>query len=410
MSRLTKIIVTTLCIVSLGGSIYPATALHLDTVTLAKGYQITSDDGFLTVTVQPQKVNLAVDVSVRKLSDSELASLPVPANFIVPMGGYVFDTSFTSGQLNKPLILTLDSALGAPFFYDKTRDIWRELPYTRVNKATRVETTLTYAQIIVAQRQSWVAPSNLNSNDIPTSAAVLEDENGQIIVSKNSSRQMSLASLTKLMTAIVVSDLNPKLTGTVTMQKKDDTPPAKIPCRVGDKLTVKSLWQAMLVGSRNNAARALARSTGLSDEQFVQKMNNTASAMGLMSTHFVDMTGLDEKNVSTPEDVARLLRVAMARDVVAQTMNLKKVSMSFKSRKGVYTIATTNKLLGKQDGIIAGKTGYIEESGYNFAVVSQSGGHKYIAVVMGAPDDKTRFEVAGQLLQLATSSSQIAAK
>jgi D-alanyl-D-alanine carboxypeptidase len=153
----------------------------------------------------------------------------------------------------------------------------------------------------------------------------------------------------------------------------------------------------MLVGSVNNAAMALARSTGLTNEAFIAKMNVKAGELGLKNTIFSDPTGLLPENQSTARDVAKLLAKAMESEEIKKAVVQKRYIFSPVGSRKTYYVKSTNELLWSFINeapytFIGGKTGYIEESGYNLAVEVERGGHRVVIVVLGSASAEDRFK------------------
>lgn len=232
-------------------------------------------------------------------------------------------------------------------------------------------------------------------------ALVFDEGTGTILFDKNSEERLSLASLTKLMTTLVFLDGEVDWGKKVKLVKADDLEGGIFYARSPEEVTVKDLFNMMLVGSVNNAAMALARQTGQSQEEFVAEMNKKAEDLKLHNTIFADPTGLLSENQGTARDVAKLLdkvlKEEMVRDIVVQKTY---VFSPVKSSK-IYYVKSTDELLWSflneaPYKLIGGKTGYIEEAGYNLAVEVERDSHKIIVVVLGSSTAEDRFkEVKG---------------
>lgn len=241
---------------------------------------------------------------------------------------------------------------------------------------------------------------NSNSLGIETtarSAVVFDRDAGEILFEKNSREKISLASLTKLMTALVALDENPDWDKIIRLTRADDRDGGIVYARSPEDVTVNDLFQMTLVGSVNNAAMALARSTGLTGEGFVAKMNDKAEDLGLKNTVFADPTGLLPENQSTARDVAKLLASAMEKEEIKKSVVQKKYIFSPIGSKKTYYVKSTDELLWSflneaPYTFIGGKTGYIEESGYNLAVEVERDGHRVVIVVLGSASAEDRFK------------------
>ncbi len=236
-----------------------------------------------------------------------------------------------------------------------------------------------------------------NGNDLAnmeglyaTAYVVSNADTGEVLISKNPDKAWPPASLTKLVTALVVLDTKPKMSKMVSMTLADQTVGvcgqggACIKSKAGIKFTVDGLFHAMLMPSANNAANALARNTGLSPEAFAQKMNEKAAALGAVGSHFNEPTGLDPQNIITAADYAKIISAALSNSylkrIAAQGSFLLRSSNNTRYNQ---TIKNTDKLLSDRDIVVIGaKTGYIDESLYNFSALIQTKQGKKLAVVV----------------------------
>lgn len=231
-------------------------------------------------------------------------------------------------------------------------------------------------------------------------ALVLDEGTGTILFEKNSDEKLSLASLTKLMTALVFLEKEVDWEENIKFIKADDREGGIFYARAPEEVTVEDLFNMTLVGSVNNAAVALARSTGESEEEFIARMNAKAESFK-MSANFVDQTGLEVENQGTARDVAKLLAAALREEKIREAVVQKRYVFSPKKSQKTYYVKSTDELLWsflneEPYKLIGGKTGYIEEAGYNLAIEVQGDGHKIIVVVLGSTTAEDRFkEVKG---------------
>lgn len=219
--------------------------------------------------------------------------------------------------------------------------------------------------------------------------SVESDLNGvnRIIFAKDVDKKLPIASLTKLMTAIVVLD-NYKLSDAATVGEiADSQDPMKQDVKLGDAFSVESFLNIMLIGSSNKSAYALAELIG--KDKFVDLMNKKARNIGLESTFFADPTGLSPQNISTVNDLVRL-----AKYILNDYPKIAEIS----SRKEFYvqdfgTLTNTNQLLGATPGVICSKTGFtIAAKGCLLLVTKNPNGEDYlINVILGA--DERFFEM-----------------
>lgn len=184
---------------------------------------------------------------------------------------------------------------------------------------------------------------------------------------------LPLASLTKLMTALVLLDQNIDLDKKITITAEEinypktivgDDATSEIDCAIGDKITSSDLWIAMLLASSNQATVALVDSTGVSHEEFVKLMNAKAKKLGLKKTIFYDVTGLEADNVTTAKEMAKIAYAAFAVPKIAENSVLTKYTISATDASGnvkSIPIANRNYSLMKFNPSGA-KVGYLVEA------------------------------------------------
>lgn len=225
---------------------------------------------------------------------------------------------------------------------------------------------------------------------------------------ENEDEVLPIASLTKLMTALVLVDVIKKWDRTVTITDEyirypkemiGDAITSEVPLRSGDKMSRTDLLHALLIASSNQSAIALALSnTGLTRKEFVAKMNEKAKALGLKHTKFYDVSGLDERNVSTPKEMAKLAATAFKVPMIAKTSRKEGYTIVAKDAKGKKRkIAVKNRnyslMAFEPDGV---KTGYLEVARSN--AVIQKG--KKTIVVMHASGIAARNAIVKKLLKV----------
>ncbi|PIS05435.1 MAG: hypothetical protein COT81_01490 [Candidatus Buchananbacteria bacterium CG10_big_fil_rev_8_21_14_0_10_42_9] len=238
-----------------------------------------------------------------------------------------------------------------------------------------------------------------------TSALVIDRKTKKVLWSKNPDTVGPVASLTKLMTALVFLDNNPGWDETVLINSQDQLNGGRVYIVPGDTISIKDLFNLTLIASSNEAAAALARSTGLSSEEFVSQMNERAQLLGLEDTKFVEPSGLDPNNVSTAADIAKLLNHAFSVDEIIETNQREEYIFTPVGSKISRAAQATNLLLNSfvNEGeykISGAKTGFIDESGYNLAMsvskVDSSG--EIILVLLGSETIESRWQDAKGLV------------
>jgi len=205
--------------------------------------------------------------------------------------------------------------------------------------------------------------------DIRAEAAIIYNpETNQVLWEENSQNPRSIASITKVMTAEVLLENNPDLTREVVIDRSDVSHANHTYVRAGEKLTIDDLLHLMLVASDNAAARALARTSSLGREAFVDRMNGKAKELGLTQTSYTDPSGLLSDNVSSAYDMARLITLVSNDERVSSIMRMPYYTVLTNRR--VINVHSTNQLVVKGDvDVLAGKTGFISKSGYCLATL-----------------------------------------
>jgi D-alanyl-D-alanine carboxypeptidase len=234
-------------------------------------------------------------------------------------------------------------------------------------------------------------------------AAVAEATSSQILFAKEADKEWPIASITKLATALVFLESNPGWDAVYTITDEDRREGGRINVFRGEKIKVKDLFNLSLVGSDNTATIALVHSTGLSEEDFVKKMNAKAENIGLKRTRFYDAVGLSNNNVSIAREVIELARVSLAKEEI-RTATLKKKYEFLTTQGRKKTVYNTDGLLDNfpQNGIkiLGGKTGYTESAGYCFVgKFADQSGREIISVVLGSPNNDSRFSQTKDLVE-----------
>ncbi len=225
------------------------------------------------------------------------------------------------------------------------------------------------------------------------SAILVRYDNGQVLYARNSDVERPIASLSKLVAAMVLLDNKIDLSRTEKITKQDAYRSSRSRLGVGYELNLRDLFVASLMNSDNRAQRALARACSGSQEAFTAAMNQKVRSLGLAHTVFYEPTGLDERNVSTAQEIAKIIHFAYQYPLIAKITSASQRKVTVINRKGrSLQMANTNLLLKSPYKVLTGKTGFIKASDYCVAaLVQNSTGQKMTAVVLGAPGDKLRF-------------------
>lgn len=227
------------------------------------------------------------------------------------------------------------------------------------------------------------------------------------IVRYKANEQQPIASLTKLMTALVLLDQGTTLRtdDQVVFQEGDRRGGVRPRLYAGDTISSHDLWRLMLVPSDNDATAALVRTTGQTEAEIVAAMNARAVDLGLTRTLFFDTSGLDPRNVSTPREFAVIARQALGDQRISDYLREPRIVVHI---NGAPLVAFSSDQLLKTREVpaadswtfLSGKTGYIDEAGYNVAFLAKyPDGHELLLVLFGAASIDQRAAEAGRLLQ-----------
>lgn len=238
------------------------------------------------------------------------------------------------------------------------------------------------------------------------SAIAINEATGDVLFAKNEQAVLPLASLTKIMTAVVFLETNTPFDKIVVYEAGDSAIGSKLYVSPGETMKVKDLFYASLAGSANNATNALARSTGLSREQFVSRMNAKAKEWGLIKTKFVDVTGLDPANATTASEYAKLFQQALKDFRILQGTTTPVYAFKTINTDKAHVIKNKDKMIGSQWYITGLKTGYLDEALYCLAVKvrqDKNSSLHVITVILGSATDLERYAETKALINYALS-------
>jgi serine-type D-Ala-D-Ala endopeptidase (penicillin-binding protein 7) len=230
----------------------------------------------------------------------------------------------------------------------------------------------------------------------------------EMLFERDAEKQKSIASITKLATALVLMDLKLDWDSVYRMQKSDRIEGGRIYVYDNEEIVLRDLLYTGLVASDNTAMRALVSASGLAYQDFIAAMNEKAAVLGLAKTKFVDPVGISSLNVSTALEVAKLAEAAMQNGIIRDC--LLKEKHVFKTVGGVSkTVKNTNILLDnfrdRRVAILGGKTGYTGAAGYCFtAMFVGEDNNKIVTVVLGSESHNSRFNDTERLANWIYSS------
>lgn len=230
------------------------------------------------------------------------------------------------------------------------------------------------------------ASSDLELSQDNKASLVYDRATGTVLYEKNADTKLPIASITKVMTALVILQ-NHSLDETVTIPRLAPQPFASQAMNIapGEQFKLSEALMGTLVYSANDMAQALAIWDSGSESKFVDKMNAQAKLWGLTNTEFRDATGLSPNgSESSARDLSVLASIALRSDFFRMATSQPRYSVTTLGDKR-YVVATTNKLLGSS-GVIGTKTGYTLEAGECLLSLTSRQGHEIIGVILGSSD------------------------
>ena len=204
------------------------------------------------------------------------------------------------------------------------------------------------------------------SPDLRSASAIVLGENGDIIYGKDVNTVRPIASITKLMTAMVILDAKLDLNENITITREDRDLIRQTGSRLGygAVLSRRELLLLALMSSENRAASALGRTFPGGLQAFIAQMNHKAASLGMNNSGFADPAGLNANNVSTAGDLAKMLAAADGYPLITQSTTTKRKEVWPFAKRGPLTYGNTNRLLKNESwNIELSKTGYINEAG-----------------------------------------------
>ena len=238
--------------------------------------------------------------------------------------------------------------------------------------------------------------------------ALVDAESGLYLTGENPDEQLPIGSVTKIMTALVVLEEGVDLDEEVTVSEEAESfvggTYSNIGLILGERVTVRDLLAATLIPSGTDAAYALAEHVGGgSVGNFVEMMNDEASAMGLEDTNFETPAGLDTNgNYSSARDLAAMTRVALQDPLFAEIVDTADATITTQNRE--IEFSNTNQLLSTYPPATGVKTGTTPQAGANLVASAEANDESYISVVIGAEDSEERFRASEALLEYGFSN------
>jgi len=257
-----------------------------------------------------------------------------------------------------------------------------------------------------------VKADDLNLAENAKSAILLEASTGEIIFEKESDEKMDPASMTKMMSMLLIMEAIDE--GVIKWDEKvtvsenaSSMGGSQILLETGEEMTVRDLFKGVAIASGNDAVVALAEKIGGTEAVFVQMMNEKAKALGLKNTNFKNPHGLDdEEHYSSARDMSVIARELVKHEEIFEYTSVYEDYLRENTDRKIWLV-NTNKLVRFYDGVDGLKTGHTEEAGYCLTATAKKDGMRIIAVVMGEPDSKVRNQEVSEMLDYTFAQYEI---
>ena len=237
------------------------------------------------------------------------------------------------------------------------------------------------------------------------SAVLMDAATGQVIYEKNAHEALAPASVTKVMTMLLIMEaIDSGKIGWEDMVTTSEAAAAKggsqIYLKVGETMSVSDMVKSIAVSSANDCACAMAEHIAGSEEAFVALMNRRAEELGMQDTHFVNCTGLDDDDTAKEHLTSAYDIALMSRELLQSHPSIKEYTTIWMDtvRDGTFGLSNTNKLIRFYPGATGLKTGFTSGAGYCLSASAQRGEMELIAVVMGCETSQERFSACKSML------------
>ena len=229
----------------------------------------------------------------------------------------------------------------------------------------------------------------LSQISVSARSAMLCSSDGYVIFEKNADTPLPMASITKVMSAIVALELIDDTSKTVTVPREAvGIEGSSVYLESGEKVTYEMLLYSTMLESANDAVTALAILTAGSEEEFVFLMNKKAKELSMGSTHFCNPHGLSEaEHFTTARDYTKLMAYSLNNEAFCNIIKTKKILFEKLDGSMTRVLTNHNRLLNTYSGMLGGKTGFTKASGRTLVTAASKNGTTIICVTLDAPDD-----------------------
>jgi len=384
-------------------------ARYLDQNTMTVGYTVPSRHYDFLVGIRG---GIFTEGAWVKIKEADYTNNEIPSTKELISSVYTYDIRVQNPQvLDKPVFISLKFTSENNYkkrinFWNRVTNQWQEIP-TAIdyeNNIAKAAIHFPWSMVAVLETTGVMdGPVKYTSTANPSiqaeTAIAIDERTGAVLYELNADKEWWIASLTKMMTALVFLETNPDFNRVMAYSSEDSTFGGNLYVVDGETMTLRDYFYSMLVGSANNAANAIARSTGMTRAEFVATMNQKADELGLAHTAFEDPSGLGLGNRSTVADYAKFMQTVSDRFEILQATTTPVYSFRTINIGSVHNIKNTNKLLSSGYYFLACKTGYLDEAKYNFAArVRNEDGNEIITVILGTDSDAARWQETSELI------------
>ncbi len=255
--------------------------------------------------------------------------------------------------------------------------------------------------ILICLSLRSVSANSVDINDpFPKAgASYLLQVNGRTLWSHKPDRKLPIASITKIMTALIVlENTKPDEIVTISNSAAKETG-TRLGLKAGERLYVKDLLSAALIHSANDACRALADHVGGNEAGFVELMNKRARSLGLTNTHFQNSSGHDhEKHYSTASDIALLTIITLNNPTITETVSIASMKIKTANGKRIFKLKNKNEIIGNYEGAQGVKTGFTSKAGKCLVAFAKRDKTDVLLVLLNAPN---RWLIAVEMMDRA---------
>lgn len=266
--------------------------------------------------------------------------------------------------------------------------------------------TLPITSLATESETTTKEDDDLNLATDATSAVLMERDTGTILFNKNSHERLPPASMTKLMTLLLVMEAIDKdqlaLDEMIRISENASSMGgSQLFLEAGEEMSVEELLKGVAIASGNDASVALAERVSGTEDTFVKHMNDKADKLGLKDTHFENTTGLPAKNhYSSAHDLAMISKALLRYESITDYTSIYEDYLR-EGQDNEFWLVNTNKLVKSYDGVDGLKTGFTNEAKYGLTATAQKNGMRVISVVMGADSPKKRNSYTADMLDYA---------